>query len=543
MLIRYLTIIIICAAFIIFPAHSQAQGYNIQHAPIIEDFYRQNSVQYLWLNNNGRPQQRALTLIRHLEESWEHGLNPNIYHLNAIKTYMQDPQNAAPRFFDMLVSDAFIRYMQDLTSMRVDPNAINQDLRYWRHPLPAEYLLSTAMRSTDLEDFIQSIFPSGTLYKRLRAELIRIYTAPESHQSLLSLDLGGRKYLKPGQIDEKLVPQLRAYFDLPPQDPAQAYLYDDYLVNEITLLQRKNFVTPDGIIGPQTLDILNRTPQDKLSQLIVNMHRLRWMDNSKPEKYILVNIPASTLWAVENNQVKFETPVIVGRENRPTLSFVTEVTGVRVNPTWTVPPTIKRQDYLPLLREDPLALQNKGIRIIKDGETLDPTTIDWTTFPPNELHSLQMVQSPGPTNPLGRIRILMPNRFNIYLHDTSNPEYFAEYDRTISSGCVRVKDPQKLADFILAENEKWSETYVNDLMATGRMIDIAATQRIPVYLLYLTVWLNEDGNLTYGPDIYGWDDLLINALKKDNLTIPAKENTIALNSTFILDKSQNYDKL
>ena len=141
---------------------------------------------------------------------------------------------------------------------------------------------------------------------------------------------------------------------------------------------------------------------------------------------------------------------------------------------------------------------------------------------------------------------MKPNNGQILLlrcHDTSNPEYFAEYDRTISSGCVRVKDPQKLADFILAENEKWSETYVNDLMATGRMIDIAATQRIPVYLLYLTVWLNEDGNLTYGPDIYGWDDLLINALKKDNLTIPAKENTIALNSTFILDKSQNYDKL
>jgi L,D-transpeptidase YcbB len=541
--IHHIVLIIFCVTFIVFPAPSKAQGYSVQHAPIIEDFYQKHSVQYLWLNNDGRPQQRALTLIRHLEESWEHGLNPDLYHLNAIKTYMQNQQNAAPRFFDMLVSDAFIRYIQDLTSMRVDPALINQDLRYWRHPLPAEYLLGIAMRSTDLEDFIQSIFPSGTLYKTLRAELIRIYKDPQSHQSTLSLELGGRKYLKPGQVDEKLVPQLRAYFDLPPQDPSQANVYDDYLVHEITLLQHKNFITPDGILGPQTLNILNRTPQDKLSQLIVNMHRLRWMDNSKPEKYILVNIPASTLWAVKNNQVKFETPVIVGRENRPTLSFVTEVTGVRVNPTWTVPPTIKRQDYFPLLKEDPLALHNKGIRIIKDGETLDPTTIDWATFPPNELHSLQMVQSPGSTNPLGRIRVLMPNRFNIYLHDTSNPEYFAEYDRTISSGCVRVKDPQKLADFILAENEKWSETYVNDLMATGKMIDIAATHRIPVYLLYLTVWLNEDGNLTYGPDIYGWDDLLLNALKKDNLTIANKGNTMAFNSNFILDKSQNYDKL
>ncbi|MCB9980297.1 MAG: L,D-transpeptidase family protein, partial [Rhodospirillales bacterium] len=111
--------------------------------------------------------------------------------------------------------------------------------------------------------------------------------------------------------------------------------------------------------------------------------------------------------------------------------------------------------------------------------------------------------------------VLMPNQYNIYLHDTSSPEYFRASDRMVSSGCVRVKEPEKLADFILTSKPGWTETSTDDLLADGKMKDIFLPQTLPVYLLYLTVWINESGQLTYGPDIYDWDKMMIAELAKE----------------------------
>jgi murein L,D-transpeptidase YcbB/YkuD len=258
---------------------------------------------------------------------------------------------------------------------------------------------------------------------------------------------------------------------------------------------------------------MNKTPQEKFYQIIANLERLRWLEDNKPGKYVLVNIPSSTLWAVENEQVVHEMPVVVGRKDRPTLSFITEITGVRFNPTWTVPPTIKRKDYLPMLRENPMSLAEKGIDLRYEGQSIDPNSVNWVNFPEDELPNLQMVQGPGDTNPLGHIRILMPNQYNIYLHDTTTPEYFQASERMFSSGCVRVKEPASLATFILKENQNWSDTFIEDKLATGKTADIATSRKIPVYLLYLTTWLNDDGSLSYGPDIYEWDKLILEELK------------------------------
>lgn len=531
----YMRYHILCTALILllsaFP-FNRAEAQTAKFSEPINNFYQTHSIQTLWLNSNGQLQQKALTLIRYLEDAWKHGLNPEIYHLDIINAYIQNPQNTAPRYLDTLISDAFIRYAQDLTSMRVNANDIEQFERYWRKPLPADLLLATALRTTDLEEYLKTLTPTSTLYKRLQEELIQLHNelSQQNYIEAATFSLGDRRYLKPGQHHTDLVPKLRTHFRIPAKDPSQTGMYDEYLANEISIFQRKNYIEPDGIIGPKTLSLLNRTKEDQFYQIIANMHRLRWMDSYRPDKYILVNIPASTLWAVNDGAVELETPVIVGRKKRPTLSFQTEVRGVRFNPTWTVPPTIKRQDYFPLLQEDPLALQKKGIEIRYDGETIDPTTVDWVNLDPRELHALQMVQAPGQDNPLGRIRILMPNKFNIYLHDTSNPEYFLEYDRQFSSGCVRVKDPEKLANFILSENKNWNENYVENKLSTGRMTDILAEKQIPVYLLYLTIWLNDDGSITYGPDIYEWDELFINVLKQENLTIQRNQLKTNLNT-------------
>ncbi|MCB9964546.1 MAG: L,D-transpeptidase family protein [Rhodospirillales bacterium] len=483
----------------------------------VNSYYQEHGVSLLWLSRDGRSQKQTDILLRYLEESWQHGLNPENYHLEDIRNYLASHRNIAPRFFDEMISDAYLRYVRDMTGMRVDPATIEQDGRYWRRSFTPESVLGQAQTPEDLQRFLLSLEQQGPLYDHLKQELIRLVTEPQAGPAQLVLT--ETDLLRPGDIHRDFVPMLRAYFNIPAQDWGY-HVYDDALVKAVLGFQKRNGLKADGIIGPQTLRLLNKSPEEKRQQIIVNMERLRWLPPQKPGKYVLVNIPSATLWAIENEQIVSEMPVIVGRKERPTMSFVSDITGVRFNPTWTVPKTIKKEDFLPLLRKDPQALVQKGIDIkLKNEEgnwvSVDPASVNWQAMSEDDLGTVQMVQGPGPTNPLGRIRVLMPNQYNIYLHDTSSPEYFRASDRMVSSGCVRVKEPEKLADFILAGKPGWTETSTNDLLADGKMTDIFLPQTLPVYLLYLTVWINESGQLTYGPDIYDWDKMMIAELEKE----------------------------
>jgi murein L,D-transpeptidase YcbB/YkuD len=266
---------------------------------------------------------------------------------------------------------------------------------------------------------------------------------------------------------------------------------------------------------------MNMSVDEKIHQVIANMERLRWLEDERPGKYILVNVPSATLWAVEDGRVVLEMPVIVGRPKRETRSFITEITGVRFNPKWTVPPTIKAQDFLPNLIEDPNYLVNKGIRVtaIIDGQRqeIDSTSIDWSKITPADLRALRMTQDAGDDNALGRVRVLMDNDYDIYLHDTNAPEYFKKADRALSSGCIRVADPAGIADFILGANGNWSRERMERIIASDRTSEVMAAQTVPVYILYQTIWVDASGALVYGEDIYKDDSRLIAAMKRHNL--------------------------
>ncbi len=509
-LMRFLSAICLAISLITPPAYAID---GLKYSSLIDNYYQTQSIETLWMDGRGRPSRNAQTLLETLQNSWQHGLNPENYHLDDIQNYLASQRNIAPRFFDTMISDAYLRYVRDMTGMRVSAKAIEQDSRYWRSAIDQTWLLEQVKNNTDLQAFFKSLEPQGPLYAKLKETLIKISQSP--YQEHTPLVLTETKLLRPGSVHQEFVPLLRKFLNVSAEG-WQENVYDDELVQAVIHFQQDNNLKADGIVGPQTIAFMNKTPRDKVHQIIANMERLRWLDPHKPNKYVLVNIPSQTLWAIENGNTELEMPVIVGRKKRPTLSFTSTITGVRYNPTWTVPKTIKREDYLPLLREDPMALAPKGIDIktkTEDGwMSIDPAQIDWASVQDNELVNFQMVQGPGPTNPLGNIRILMPNQYNIYLHDTSSPEYFRSSDRAVSSGCVRVKNPKELADFILAPNSNWDDNYTEHMLTRGKMADVAAQQKIPVYLLYLTIWINEDGSLTYGPDNYGWDTLLVSEL-------------------------------
>ncbi|MGB1077768.1 MAG: L,D-transpeptidase family protein, partial [Bdellovibrionales bacterium] len=299
------------------------------------------------------------------------------------------------------------------------------------------------------------------------------------------------------------------------EDPT---IYDDRLSQYVIKFQEENGLKPDGVIGRRTIQALNVRLKDRLEQVIVNMERARWISQEMPAKYLVVNIPAQTLWAIEGNDIVHEMPVIIGRATRQTNSFVTKVTGVRFNPTWTVPETIKFEDYLPKLIEDPNYLNDKGVEFYwgsgSEALSLPPESIQWAHLSEDDIDAIRIVQKSGDTNPLGRVRLHMPNQYNIYLHDTSSPGKFHRENRALSSGCVRMLEPEKIANFVLAGKKDWSEEKMREILDEGKMRDIWTQETTPVFLLYQTVWLDSSGNLIYGQDVYSKDKQLMQVLKK-----------------------------
>ena len=467
---------------------------------------------------------RIEALLNVFQDSWKHGLNPEHYHATEIRRLLRHPLQDEQAKLELLVSDAVIRYGEDMTGMRIDPEAIRQNPDYWRKPMRGYDVLEKVVDAEDPAAALESLTPKGRLYASLQDELETLVTKTTDYDYLLPIEVNSN-YFKPGQ-NSPAIPKLRERLGLQ-YDPSYGpeTKYDDPLAAEVMKFQAEHGLEPDGILGPNTMALINRTHKDMIEQVIANLERLRWLDQDRPDRYVLVNIPSATVWGVEHGQVKLEMPVVVGMSYRPTKSFKTEITGVRFNPTWTVPLRLKWEDILPKVKEDVSYLDDKGIELFKgygkNAISLDPHAINWDKMTWQELAKIRMVQVPGDHNALGRIRVLMPNPYNIYMHDTNHKEYFARTARNYSSGCIRLSRPKDMARFIMRAKNDWSDSKMNEYLADNITHDIEVDEKMPVYILYQTMWLDNEGKLVFGHDVYKQDRKLIKALANiDGYYIP-----------------------
>jgi len=493
--------------------------------PGMKAFYEARDYESAWLESAFLRQRKSEALLKAFEDSWKHGLNPENYHIAEIKRLMDEAKGAERFQLDLLLSDALVRYGRDLTSMRVEPRSIGQLSKYWRQPLRAIDILDHVATNADAGAALDGLAPQGKLYKALQKELARLYKTPDTNPDLQNIYIKG--FVKPGS-SHKAVLKIRERMGFNPSAAIEgAYYYDDELAQAVMAFQKAHGLTPDGIVGQHTVKLMNMSRDDRINQVLVNLERLRWVEPNKPSRYIMVNVPAAVLWAVEDNKVALEMPVVVGRKKRPTNIFTTQITGIRFNPTWTVPPTIKRDDYLPKLQKDPYYLSDRGIELVDPNNmTVDPGLVDWNNKTWSEVNQMRMVQGSGSGNPLGLVRMIMNNPYNIYLHDTPTKTYFKRANRALSSGCVRMQDAQAVADFVLAKNDNWSAARREKIIARGKMAEVRAQEPLPVYILYQTVWLGERGQIVYGPDMYGHDNKLLKLLTKMNgIVFPADDQT------------------
>jgi murein L,D-transpeptidase YcbB/YkuD len=278
--------------------------------------------------------------------------------------------------------------------------------------------------------------------------------------------------------------------------------------------QKRHGLTESGKANKPTLAALNVPLDRRVRQIEINMERWRWLPRNLGPRYILVNVPAFELLAVEQGAVKLRMPVVVGKEYNPTPIFSDTMTHIVLSPYWNIPQSIVRKEIVPAVQRDPLYLIRNEIEVLPAGGNtpLDPTTIDWAEVDAAEF-PYQLRQLPGEDNSLGRIKFMLPNEFDIYLHDTPADHLFNRKKRDFSHGCIRVSRPFELAEWTIGGNPQWTVASLREAASLDTEQSIPLPQPLPVYILYLTAWVEDDGSVSFRDDLYDQDRQLLGRLQ------------------------------
>ena len=256
---------------------------------------------------------------------------------------------------------------------------------------------------------------------------------------------------------------------------------------------------------------LNVTVAEKIRQILINMERWRWMPRKLGKRYLVVNMTGFELYIMENGSSVLTMPVIIGKAYRSTPSFSGLVSYMEYNPYWTIPTNMVIEDMIPRQINDPSFLAKRSIKLYRgwgdNAREIDPQTVNWKKLD-KERFPYWLRQDPGPKNALGQIKFLFSNPYEVYLHGTPDKHLFDRVVRTFSSGCIRVKDPVRLAAYLLNDGslQKEEEVLANIHLGTNQGVNIP--DAVPIYLVYWTAWVDLDGGMNFRHDVYGRDNLL-----------------------------------
>jgi L,D-transpeptidase YcbB len=283
--------------------------------------------------------------------------------------------------------------------------------------------------------------------------------------------------------------------------------YDDDVTEAVKRFQLRHGLDATGAIGAQTLKALNVPVGERIKQLEASAERLLGVDFIFAERYVVVNIPAAFVEAVANGKVERRYRVIVGQIDKPSPTLSVYITAIDINPTWTVPLSITKNEIMAHMRRDPSYLSRMHMRLLgSHDEDIDPGSVDWSG---DRSPNFTVRQDAGAWNALGYLKIDMPNPYSVYMHDTDTRNLFSADYRFDSHGCTRVDNVRDLAAWILQDGPPgWDRAAIDAGIASGVSKVINLPRKIPVAWVYLTGWVTRDGTLEFRDDVYKHDEAL-----------------------------------
>ena len=485
------------------------QGVRIDWA-LVRSFYAARGFQPAW-HEKGTPLPGVSRALDMIASASRDGLYPEEYHLNEIQAGLDMsvllPQDA----LDILLTDALLKYIRHLRSGRLNTQSADPQWLIHSAVVDAEAVLLEAIESPSPNRVLSALSPGHRGYQRLR-NLLHAYRSLASAGGWPIVPSGPK--LEKGMYDQR-VQSLRHRLwlagDVDTLDVIDSFEFDEELEHAVRSFQERHGLETDGVVGRDTLAALNVPVEERIQQVLLNMERWRWLPEEMGSRYLMVNMAGFDLQLVENEATVMDMRVIIGRPYRSTPAFVAEMTHLVFNPYWNVPHKLALLDLLPAQQKDPQYLSRKGFRVFsdwsRDAIEVDPDSIDWSQYNENNF-VFRLRQEPGAANSLGRIKFMMPNPHAVYLHDTPAQHLFRRAVRTFSSGCIRVEQPVRLATTLLQGKRRWTDGDVMQIIASRENRAVFLSRKIPVYMLYLTAWVDDAGRVHFRDDVYGRDLLV-----------------------------------
>lgn len=511
------------------------RGSHIVLKELVPRFYEAREFQPVWQEPG-----RLDALVAGIAEVVNDGLDPADYHLDSLQSYrldvrMRTPLTPADRAnLELLATDAFMLVAYHLYHGKVDPHSLSSQWNFAERPMAIDSGLeglSHRLAAGQVIETLEAARPQHPWYQRGR-ERLREYRALAAAGGWPAVPEGPT--LKPGMTDAR-IPMLRRRLEVT-RDLASAPdaaapvqvgqrveegmvtdpdLYGPELEAAVKAFQERHGLAADGAVGPGTLRALNVPIDRRIDQIRVNLERARWTLHEIKGEFVLVDVAGFYASYFRNDEPVWTSKIVVGRDERETPIFRSTITYVVMNPTWTIPPGILVKDKLPDLKRDPGSLRRMNIRVLDgSGREVNPYSVNWHKYGAGRLPPYQFRQDAGANNALGLVKIMFPNPYLVYLHDSPAKSLYDRDERTFSSGCIRVQKAFELAELVL-NDPQWTQQSIAAAIASGTTRTINLKQPVPVLILYWTAQPRADGQVVFRNDIYGRDAATLAALDSD----------------------------
>jgi murein L,D-transpeptidase YcbB/YkuD len=444
-----------------------------------------------------------------LAKAEEEGLDPEDYNLKKLTALEQRFSTLTDKElvnYDLLLTKSFQDYVSHISSGKLNPRKLYKNWDLKPNIAPVNTILKNSIRTDSMLSYITQQQQQHIVYKKLKNALKIINTFPDTDFKKITF----KKKIVLNDTSNDLVlikTRLMYWKDLPSKD-SLSNIYDSFTLEGIKKFQSRHGIAADGVIGLGTINALNVSKEYRKKQIIANLERWRWFPRNMGDDYLIVNIPDFKLTVIKKQDTVATYKVIVGSDKRKTPVLTSKLNYAVFNPTWTVPPTIIKEDVIPATARNRAYLTSKNITVYNyKGEVVNLQ--DWDE---SKAKGYRYVQSPGSHNSLGSVKIIFPNRFSVYLHDTNHRNYFSRTDRSLSSGCVRVQNVLKLTEYLINDQKNWSEEKINSLIESLETTSVKIKKDYYLQQLYWTAW-SEGDQLIFRKDIYSLDNNLYNMLR------------------------------
>ena len=501
---------------LLFGGDLEIDGAGIGGRDVIPDMYASRNFEPLWTDDA-----RIQELLAMLETAPDHGLDPDDYHVAQIRSLVAQRQSSDFALdvadLDILLTASLLRFGYHQLFGKVNPATLDSNINFRREFLydegPVKAIPKVIASPEPLEEQLNAAIPRGPLYRAMQQALVN-YRAIAAAGGWSTVPPGAA--LHKGDQDPRVVHlrrRLAVTGDLPPDADVASSAFDEDVEAGVIAFQDRHALDADGVVGNKSYRAMNVPVQTRIDQIRMSLERLRWVRGELSERFVVVNIAGFRVFVINNQQFVWESRVMVGKAYRQTPVFRGDIRYMELNPTWTVPPGILRNDILPAVKRDPGYLEKKNISVIdRDGKIVDPATVDWQAYSKGVPYTLR--QEPGPNNALGRIKFIFPNQHFVFLHDTPSRGLFDRAERTFSSGCIRVEHPIRFAEVLtnLDNQPNWDEAALHEVLDTRQTRRIHMKTPLPVLILYLTASLDTGNRVRFLRDVYDRDAKLLEAL-------------------------------